>query len=110
MAIMSIVRRMFFVAAQNNFTLRMTHKSGVDNSLAGALSRFDNSRFFTLHLKAAPVGVVASWTLDFLEEVMSQPGHCSSSTLEPGNSLDSDWRLLLEEAMGMGSSDFVAFA
>ena len=107
--IMDVIRRIFFVAAQNNFTLRLTHISGTDNSLADALSRFDNSRFFALHPSAERVCVPADHTLEFLHEAVLQPGNCSSSMQDVENSFAVDWRLLPEEVMEMGSNDFTTF-
>ncbi|GAU95070.1 hypothetical protein RvY_06748 [Ramazzottius varieornatus] len=49
---MTVIRRTYVEAANNNFTLGITHISGVDNTLADAGSRFDNPRFFENHPKA----------------------------------------------------------
>ena len=106
-AIMNIIRRIHFAAAQNNFTLRISHISGTNNSIADALSRFDNGRFFLLHPKANHEGVSAIHTLEFLKEVLLQPGNCSSSMSDPENLLDNDWQPLPEEVMEMGLNDFV---
>ena len=43
--IMSLVRKMFFLAAKNNFTVNIKHIAGTNNSLADSLSRFQMSRF-----------------------------------------------------------------
>ena len=89
--IMNIIRRVFFIAAQNNFTLRVVHISGIDNSLADALSRFDNERVFTQHAKADRLGVSADHTLEFLREAVLRPENCSNLKRDLETSLVNDW-------------------
>ena len=43
--IMSLVRALFFVAAENNFTLRLCHIPGVNNIIADSISRNLQNRF-----------------------------------------------------------------
>ena len=43
--IMSLIRKLFFIAAKYNFTINVTHIAGTDNSIADALSRFQMSKF-----------------------------------------------------------------
>ncbi|GAU89303.1 hypothetical protein RvY_01869 [Ramazzottius varieornatus] len=76
---MTVIRRIYFEAANNNFTLRITHISGVDNTLADAVSRFDNARFFENHPKANTEPIMVDNILDFLREIMLGPGNCSNS-------------------------------
>lgn len=47
-ALMCLVRSLFFVAAQNNFTLLLQHIQGTNNCVADALSRFQLCRFRSL--------------------------------------------------------------
>ena len=54
--IMSLVRKMFFLAATNNFTINIKHIAGTDNSIADSLSRFQMSRFHQLAPMAAVQG------------------------------------------------------
>ena len=105
-AIMCVIRRIYFVAAQNNFTLRVTHISGTDNSLADALSRFENEKFFALHPEADCVGVRADHVIEFMRDIVRQPSNCSSSMTDPENSLEIDWHPLPEEATEMELNDF----
>ena len=107
--IMNIIRRIFFIAAQNNFTLRIVHISGTDNTSADALSRFDNERFFAQHPKADRAGVLADHTLEILREAVLRPENCSNLMRDPEPSLASDWHPLPEEAMEMGLNDFTVF-
>ena len=107
--IMNIIRRIFFIAAQNNFTLRIVHISGVDNSLADALSRFSNERFFAQHPTADRTGVSADHTIEFLREAVLRPENCSSLMREPETSLANDWLPLPEEVMELGLNDFAIF-
>ena len=37
---MELVRALFFIAVSQNFTVLLKHISGIDNSIADALSRF----------------------------------------------------------------------
>ena len=46
--IMPILRKMFFVSASHNFTVKVSHIRGVSNSIADSLSRFQMSRFRAL--------------------------------------------------------------
>ena len=46
--IMPILRKMFFVSASHNFTVKVSHVRGVNNSIADSLSRFQMSRFRAL--------------------------------------------------------------
>ncbi|GAU94708.1 hypothetical protein RvY_06433 [Ramazzottius varieornatus] len=54
-----------FEAANNNFTLKITHISGVDNTLADAMSRIDNARFFENHPKANTEPIMVDDIPDF---------------------------------------------
>jgi len=47
-ALMRLVRSLFFLAAQNNFTLLLQHIQGTNNCVADALSRFQLCRFRSL--------------------------------------------------------------
>ena len=51
---MDPVRTLFFVAANNNFHVVIRHISGIDNSIADALSRLQLSRFRALAPHADP--------------------------------------------------------
>ena len=53
-SIMSLVRRLYFVAASNNFHIRFSHIQGVDNGIADALSRNNLIRFRRLAPTADP--------------------------------------------------------
>ena len=108
-AIMSVIRRIYFVAAQNNFTLRVTHISGTDNTLADTLSRFENAKFFALLPGADCIGVRADHTIDFMQDIVRQPSNCSSSMHDPKNSQEIDWLSLPEELTEMELNDFTAF-
>lgn len=44
-AIMELVRRIHFTAAENLFAVKVTHISGHDNGIADSLSRFQHQRF-----------------------------------------------------------------
>ncbi len=46
--IMSLLWKLFYIAASNNFIVNVTHIPGVSNSIADALSRFQLSRFRAL--------------------------------------------------------------
>ena len=46
--IKQILRKMFFVSASHNFTVKVSHIRGVNNSIANSLSRFQMSRFRSL--------------------------------------------------------------
>ena len=50
---MQLIRSLFLIAARHSFEFRLIHIAGVDNSLADALSRGDQVRFFQLHPQAA---------------------------------------------------------
>ncbi|GAU91401.1 hypothetical protein RvY_03659 [Ramazzottius varieornatus] len=67
-----------FEVANNYFTL-ITYISGVDNTLADAVSRFDNGRFFENHPKADTEPIMADNILDCLREIMLEPGNFSNS-------------------------------
>ena len=56
--IMSLVRKIFFIAAENNFTVNIKHIPGIDNSVADSLSRFQMPRFRQLAPMAAPLETV----------------------------------------------------
>ena len=43
--IMSLIRKLFFLAATHNFTINIQHVPGTDNSIADALYRFQMSKF-----------------------------------------------------------------
>ncbi|GAU90458.1 hypothetical protein RvY_02869-2 [Ramazzottius varieornatus] len=90
----------------NNFTLRITHISGVDNTLADAVSRFDNARFFENYPKANTEPIMVDNILDFLREIMLEPGNCSNSMRDRESSSVSDWLPLPEEATEMDLSGF----
>ncbi|GAU90696.1 hypothetical protein RvY_03076 [Ramazzottius varieornatus] len=105
-AIKTVIRRIYFEAANNNFTLRITHISGVDNTLADAVSRFDNARFFENHPKANTEPIMVDSILDFLREMMLEPGNCSNSMQDRESSSVSDWLPLPEKATEVDLSDF----
>ena len=44
----TLFRKLFFVAAQNNFTVMLKHIPGTKNSIADAISRMQFQRFFSL--------------------------------------------------------------
>ena len=46
--LMALVRRLFFIAAVNNFHIVIQHISGTDNSIADSLSRLQMDRFWRL--------------------------------------------------------------
>ncbi|GAV01363.1 hypothetical protein RvY_12087 [Ramazzottius varieornatus] len=46
--LMELIRRIYFHAAKNNFTLRIMHLRGVANAIADSLSRSQMERFRTL--------------------------------------------------------------
>ncbi|GAU94864.1 hypothetical protein RvY_06571 [Ramazzottius varieornatus] len=102
---MTVIRRIYFEAANNNFTLRITHISGVDNTLADAVSRFDNARFFENHPKANTEPIMVDNILDFLQ-IMLEPGNCSNSMQDRESSSVSNWLPLPGEATEMDLSDF----
>ena len=52
--IMSLVRKLFFIAAKHNFTINIKHIPGTDNSIADALSRLQMDRFRQLAPTASP--------------------------------------------------------
>ena len=43
---MTVLRKLFFIAAQNNFTVTIKHLPGTKNSIADAISRMQFQRFF----------------------------------------------------------------
>ena len=53
-AIASLLRTLFLIAAQNNFTIALKHLPGKHNCIADALSRNQLSRFFALAPQANP--------------------------------------------------------
>lgn len=53
--LMKLLRTLFLVAAQNNFTIRLSHLPGRLNRIADALSRNNLPMFFTLAPQAAPL-------------------------------------------------------
>ena len=46
--IMAVLRKLFYIAAQHEFTVNVKHIPGVNNVLADCLSRSQISKFFTL--------------------------------------------------------------
>ena len=46
--LMTLLRKLFFIAAQNNFTVTIKHIPGTKNSIADAISRMQLQRFFSL--------------------------------------------------------------
>jgi len=50
--LMHLVRSLYFIAANNNFTLLITHIQGSHNNIADALSRLQMERFFQLASQA----------------------------------------------------------
>lgn len=50
---MALVRKTFLIAARNNFTLKIVHIAGMDNSIADSLSRLQVHRFRQLAPTAA---------------------------------------------------------
>ena len=56
---MALVRLLYFCAARYNINIVITHISGIDNSIADSLSRFQQHRFQALapaaHLTADPI-------------------------------------------------------
>ena len=50
--LMALVRRLFFIAAVNNFHIVIQHISGIDNSIADSLSRLHMDRFWRLAPRA----------------------------------------------------------
>ena len=46
--IMRLMRRMFYLSAQHQFSVNVAHIVGTDNSIADSLSRFQMERFFQL--------------------------------------------------------------
>ena len=46
--LMTLLRKSFFTAAQNNFTVTIKHLPGTKNSIADAISRMQFQRFFSL--------------------------------------------------------------
>lgn len=60
--LMDLVRALFFVAANNNFTVLIRHVPGIDNSIADALSRLQLQRFRHLapHADPAPTPTPAN--------------------------------------------------
>lgn len=52
--IMALVRKLHFIAASNNFNIRISHIQGTDNSIADALSRNQMSTFRRLAPHANP--------------------------------------------------------
>ena len=53
-AIMKLLRELFFIAACHNFSVKLVHIPGMHNPLADALSRNLLSRFFSLAPQADP--------------------------------------------------------
>ena len=56
--IMSLVRKLFFIAAKHNFTVNVKHIPGTNNSIADALSRLQMAKFFKLAPSASPRGTL----------------------------------------------------
>ena len=54
-ALMVLLRELFFVAAQSNFTIQLVHVPGKHNTLADALSRNLMTKFFALAPQADPL-------------------------------------------------------
>jgi hypothetical protein len=50
---MTLLRKLFFVAARNNFTVTIRHIPGIRNSIADAISRMQFQRFFSLAPQAS---------------------------------------------------------
>ena len=63
--LMHLVRALFVVAAKHNFHVSLTHITGVDNSIADALSRFHMRKFHQLAPDAdgEPTPTLAQLTL-----------------------------------------------
>ena len=61
--LMQLLRTLFLVAAQNNFTIRMSHLPGRLNRIADALSRNNLPMFFTLAPQAAPLPTLIPYHL-----------------------------------------------
>ena len=55
---MVLLRELFFVAAQSNFTIQLVHVPGKHNVLADALSRDMMTNFFALAPQANPLPLV----------------------------------------------------
>ena len=53
-SLMGLLRELFWVAARNNFTIRLVHVPGKRNAVADALSRNLMTRFFALPPQAEP--------------------------------------------------------
>ena len=46
--IMSLLRKLFFISAKNEFTVNVKHIAGIDNSIADSLSRLQLRKFFRI--------------------------------------------------------------
>ena len=55
---MSLVQKLFFIAAKHNFTVNVKHIPGTNNSIADALSRLQMAKFFKLAPSASPRGTL----------------------------------------------------
>ena len=51
---MSLVRKLFFIAAKYNFTVNIKHIPGTNNTIADALSRLQMAKFRQLAPSASP--------------------------------------------------------
>ena len=52
---MALIRMLYFIAAQYNVNVMITHIHGTSNLIADALSRFQNFRFHQLAPEAQPL-------------------------------------------------------
>ena len=52
---MTLVRLLYFCAAQHNMHIMITHISGINNVIADAISRFQMQRFRSLAPDASPL-------------------------------------------------------
>ena len=67
---MELMRQMHFVAAKNNFVVRITHIAGIDNGMADAVSRCEWERFRLLNPSANREPEVVKSDLSFIQKAL----------------------------------------
>ena len=74
--IMALIRMLYFIAAQYNVNVMITHIPGTSNLIADVLSRFQNFHFYQLAPEAQPLpDPIIVWPIEL----------CAMSSITPNN-------------------------